>query len=587
MADPIRIGNIAGMFGDRPTAAREMLEDDQVHVLTGDWLAELTMLILARTRMKRPDGGFGRTFVTQMEEVMATCLERGVKVVVNAGGLDPEGCTAAVRKVADDQGLSPSIAAITGDDLVPRMTDLLEKGQKFINLDTGEPLGHRAPMVMVANAYLGGWGIARALERGADIVITGRVTDAALVVGPAAWHHGWARTDWDRLAGAVAAGHVIECGPQATGGNYSFFDEIDDLTVPGYPWAEVHEDGSSVIGKPDGTGGEVSIGTVTSQLLYEIGSARYHNPDVTTRFDSIRLEEIAPDRVRIWGVKGEPPPPELKVAAAYPGGFRNSLMIGLTGMNTEEKAALVERQIWASSPHPRDAFASVKVTHIGGELANPTSNAAAISYLEIAVQDPDDRKVGRGWSNSMASIALGSIPGLFGVWPPGPAKPYAVYWPTSIPRSLVHNEVHIDGELDVVGETDPGDHHEAAVPAVELPDPPESSDTVLLPIGMVLGARSGDKGGNANLGVFARSPEAHGWMHRFLTVDRLKSLLPDLRHLQIERFEFPNLRALNFVIHGLLDQGVSSALRVDPQAKGLGEYLRAQLVDMPVELIES
>ncbi len=586
MPAPIRIGNISGMFGDRPDAPEQMLTDERVEALTGDWLAELTMLILARTRMKRPDGGYGRTFVDQMERVMGTCLDRGVRVVVNAGGLDPRGCAAAVEEVADRLGLSPSVAAITGDDLAPRFHDLVAAGQTFPNLDTGEEIGHRAGMVLVANAYLGGWGISEALGRGADIVVTGRVTDAALVVGTAAWRHGWGRTDWNQLAGAVAAGHVIECGAQATGGNYSFFTEIDDLTVPGFPWAEVYEDGTSIIGKPDGTGGEVSVGTVTSQLLYEIGSERYHNPDVTTRFDSLRVEQIGKDRVRLWGARGEPPPETLKVAAAFPGGFRNSIMIGLTGMNTEEKAALVERQIWASSPAPREAYEDVRVTRIGGELANPTSNAAAISYLEIAVQDGDEAKVGRAWSNAMASIVLASIPGLFGVWPPGPAKPFAVYWPTSIPRSLVRQTVHLGDEAFEVAETDPGPFTEAIVPAVEIPDPPEDRQTLLLPIGMALGARSGDKGGNANLGVFARSDEAHGWLHRFLTVDTLKHLLPDMRGYDIERFDFPNLRAVNFVIHGVLGRGVSSSLRVDPQAKGLGEYLRAQLVDMPAVLIE-
>ncbi len=586
MAAPIRIGNISGMFGDRPDAPEQMLGDPEVEVLTGDWLAELTMLILARTRMKRPDGGYGRTFVQQMERVMGTCLDRDIKVVVNAGGLDPPGCADALDALAERLGLSPKVAAVTGDDLAPRFADLVAAGHEFVNADTGEPLGDKAGAVVVANAYVGGWGITEALASGADIVVTGRVTDAALVVGPAAWRHGWRRDDWDKLAGAVAAGHVIECGPQATGGNYSFFTEIEDLTVPAFPWADVFEDGSAVIGKPDGTGGEVSVGTVTSQLLYEIGSERYHNPDVTTRFDSLHVEPMGRDRVRLWGARGEPPPETLKVATAYPGGFRNSLMIGLTGMHTEEKAALVESQIWAASPYPKDAYDAVVVTHIGGELANPTSNAAAVSYLEVGVQDMDEAKVGREWSNAMASIALGSIPGFFGVWPPGPAKPFAVYWPTTIPRSEVRQRVSMDGETVEVPETEPGPFVQAVVPAVEIPAPPSHPGTLLLPLGMVLGARSGDKGGNANLGVFARDDRAHGWMHRFLTVEKLKELLPDMRPRRIERYDLPNLRAVNFVIHGLLDRGVSSSLRVDPQAKGLAEYLRAQLVDIPAELID-
>ncbi len=280
MAAPIRVANISGFFGDRPSAAREMIDGGRVDVLTGDWLAELTMLILARMRARRPDGGYGRTFVDQMSDVLSDVMDRGIKVVTNAGGLDPRACAAALEEVAAGLGVTPRIATVTGDDLMPEMKDLMDAGERFEHVDSGEPLGDRMGRLVTANAYFGGWGIAAALDAGADIVITGRVTDAALVVGPATWHHGWNRTDWDQLAGAVVAGHVIECGTQATGGNYSFFSELERPIHLGFPWAEVAEDRSSVIGKHPDSGGEVSAGTVLSQLLYEIGSPRYHNPDV-------------------------------------------------------------------------------------------------------------------------------------------------------------------------------------------------------------------------------------------------------------------------------------------------------------------
>ncbi|MEX1006168.1 MAG: acyclic terpene utilization AtuA family protein [Acidimicrobiia bacterium] len=583
MSSAIRIGNISGLFGDRPTAMREMLADPGVEVLTGDWLAELTMVILARTRMKHSDGGYGRTFVTQVTEVLDEILQRDIRVVVNAGGLDPLGCAAAVEDAARTLGLSPKVAAITGDDLSTRLGELQGVGHEFRNLDTNEVLGDRP--VMVANAYLGGWGIADALDRGANIVVTGRVTDAALAVGPSIWRHGWGRDDWDQLAGAVVAGHVIECGSQATGGNYSFFTEIEDMVLPGFPWAEVAEDGSSVIGKPPGSGGEVSVGTITSQLLYEIGGPRYHNPDVTVRLDSVSIEQLDADRVRLSGTRGEPPPDTLKVSAAYPGGFRNSLMIGLTGTDDLVKMRLLERQVWAVSPVPPEEIAETRTTLIGGGVPDPDSNAAAISYVEFAVADPDESKVGRDWSNALASIALASIPGLFGVWPPGPAKPYAVFWPTTIPRDEVTPVVHLGDEEWEVPETRPGEWHEAAVPRVDPPPAPTGETTTLVALGMVLGARSGDKGGNANLGVFARTDAAHGWMHDYLTVERLKRLLPDLEPYEVERFDFPRLRAVNFLIHRLLDDGVASTLRVDPQAKGLAEYLRAKLIEVPVTLL--
>ncbi len=291
MTDPIRIANCSGFFGDRPSGALEMVEGGPIDVLTGDWLAELTMLILSRIQAKRPGQGYARTFVGQMEQVMGTCLERGIKVVSNAGGLDPDGCAEAVKDVADKLGLNPTIAYVDGDDLLPRISELAEAGSLQPFAEGGE-LGDVARFVS-ANAYLGCFGIVEALTGGADIVITGRVTDAAVVCGPAAWHHGWARDDFDQLAGGVVAGHLIECRAQVTGGNYSFFteiegrDEIGGRARFGFPWADIAADGSSVIGKHDGTGGQVSVGTVTSQLLYEIGGPEYLGPDVTARFDSI------------------------------------------------------------------------------------------------------------------------------------------------------------------------------------------------------------------------------------------------------------------------------------------------------------
>ena len=278
--EPMRIANCSGFFGDRLAAAKEMVYGGPIDALTGDWLAELTMLILSRIQAKAPGGGYARTFVTQMEDVMGECLDRQIKVVTNAGGLNPEGCADAVQELADQSGLNPKIAYVAGADLAPRLDDLIQSGHDLAHLDTGAPLGDLADRIVTANAYIGCWGIVEALNQGADIVITGRATDAAVVAGPAAWYHGWQRNDWNALAGAIVAGHVIECGGQATGGNYSFFTEIEDLTYPGFPWAEVFADGSSIIGKHDGTGGEVSVGTVTSQRPYEMRREGYIKRDV-------------------------------------------------------------------------------------------------------------------------------------------------------------------------------------------------------------------------------------------------------------------------------------------------------------------
>ena len=584
MADPIRIANCSGFFGDRLSAAREMVEGGPIDVLTGDWLAELTMLILARTRSKRPGGGYARTFVTQMEQVMGTCLDRGIKVVTNAGGLDPDGCAAAVAEVASKLGLHPVIAYVRGDDLLPRMAELIAANQ-LTHFETGEPIKD-ASAFLTANAYLGGWGIADALARGADIVITGRVTDAAVVSGPAAWHHGWSRSNWDALAGAVAAGHVIECGTQATGGNYSFFTEVPGMARTGFPWAEIAADGSSVIGKHDGTGGEVSIGTVTSQLLYEIGGPAYLGPDVTTRFDTIELAQIAPDRVRMSGIRGEPPPRTLKVCINRPGGFRNDMSVCLTGLDIEAKAALIEEAFWVACPYRPEDFAFVKTRLVRSDQPDPATNEQAVAILKISVKDPDPEKVGRAFSNAITELGLATIPGFFGVGGgPGEGRPFGVYEPACVPAEVVPQEVVLlGGETREVSSLIPSGAVSVRA-AVGPTAPAPTGPTARAPLGRVVGARSGDKGGNANLGVFARSDAAWAWLDAFLTTERLRALLPEVADLTVDRHRLPALRALNFVIHGLLEEGVAASTRQDAQAKSLGEWLRARVVDLPQALL--
>jgi hypothetical protein len=587
VGEPIRIANCSGFYGDRLSAAREMVEGGPIDVLTGDWLAELTMLILARTQAKRPGGGYARSFVAQMEQVMGACLDRGIRVVSNAGGLDPAGCAEAVAEVADRLGLSPSIAHVSGDNLLPRLDELVAAGIDLAHLDTGEPVGATSRFVS-ANAYLGCWGIVEALDRGADVVVTGRTTDAAVVCGPAAWHHGWARDDWDALAGAVVAGHVIECGTQATGGNYSFFTEVPGMTRVGFPWAEIAADGSSVVGKHDGSGGEVSVGTVTSQLLYEIDSPAYLGPDVTARFDTIGLDQEGPDRIRIHGTRGEPPPATLKVAMNELGGYRNDIGVALTGLDIEAKAQLVEDAFWEACPYKPGDFASVTSRLVRTDKADPASNEEAVAVWRLTLKDPDERKVGRAVSNAVVELGLATIPGFFGVGGgPREGRPYGVYRPAVVPAELVPQHVVVLGGTGTVIDS------VAPTPAAALLTEPApgpgamlpAGGTVSAPLGRVVGARSGDKGGNANLGVFARSDDGWAWLDGFLTVDRVRALLPETAGLAVDRHRLANLRALNFVIHGLLQEGVAASTRQDAQAKSLGEWLRARIVEIPASLL--
>ena len=587
MAEPIRVANCSGFYGDRLSAAAEMVNDGPIDVLTGDWLAELTMLILARTRSRRPGGGYARSFVKQMEQVMGACLDAGIKVVSNAGGLDPRGCAEAVADVAERLGLRPRIACVEGDDLMARLDPGAADAVTLRSFVTGEPMADTSDLI-TANAYLGGWGIAEALRRGADIVVTGRVTDAAVACGPAAWHHDWAVDDWDALAGAVAAGHVIECGTQATGGNYSFFTEVEGMDRTGFPWAEIAADGSSVIGKHDGTGGAVTVGTVTAQLLYEIDAPGYLGPDVTTRFDTIRLTQAGSDRVRIDSVRGEPPPPTLKVATNELGGYRSEINVALTGLDIDAKAALVHDAFWRACPHDPGDYAKVTERVVRTDKTDPATNEEAVAVWRMTVFDHDEDRLGRTLSDAMNELALATIPGMFSAGSAARPRAFGIYRPATVPAEAVPQYVNfLDGESTVVDPV-PG----AAAPPVPVRSPTpvaavrDWGPTVPSPLGRVVGTRSGDKGGNANLGVFARSAEAFEWLDGFLSTERLRELLPEAAPLRVDRHGLGNIWSLNFVIHGLLGDGVAASDRQDAQAKSLGEWLRARVVDVPEILLE-
>lgn len=560
----VRIANCSGFYGDRLSAMREMLTGGEVDYLTGDYLAELTMLILGRDRMKHPERGYAKTFLTQLEDCLGEARDRGVRIVANAGGLNPAGLADAIRTLADRLGIDARIAHVEGDDLLPRAAEL----------GLGSPL--------TANAYLGAWGIVDCLGGGADVVVTGRVTDASVIVGAAAAHFGWGRTDYDRLAGAVVAGHVIECGVQATGGNYSFFTEVADLTHAGFPLAEVYADGSSVITKHPGTGGLVSVDTVTAQLLYEITGARYANPDVTARMDTVALASDGPDRVRISGVRGEAPPPTYKVSLNSIGGFRNSMTFVLTGLDIEAKADLVRRQL--------DAALTVKPAELEWTLArtdhaDADTEEAASALLHCVVRDPDPVNVGRQFSSAAVELALASYPGFHVTAPPGDGQVYGVFTPGYVDAGQVpHIAVHADGaRTDIPCATDTLVLAPADPPP--LPEPLAQGPVRRAPLGRIAGARSGDKGGSANVGVWVRTDEQWRWLAHTLTVERLKELLPEAADFAVDRHLLPNLRAVNFVIHGILGQGVAYQARFDPQAKGLGEWLRGRYLDIPESLL--
>jgi hypothetical protein len=689
-AAPLRVGNASGFYGDRFSAVREMLTDGPLDVLTGDYLAELTMLILGRDRMRNPSGGYAKTFLRQLESCLGLAVERGTKIVTNAGGLNPAGLAEALRELAARLGVPVRIGYVTGDDLLTRADELELSGR------------HSGPLI-TANAYLGGWGIAACLTAGADIVVTGRVTDASLVLGPAAAHFGWARDDYDRLAGAVVAGHILECGAQATGGNYAFFTQLPGLAQrltpagspvsvgsfvsagspraaggavpaggvvgagrggaaaagsapvrPGFPIAEIYADGSCVITKHPGTGGAVTVGTVTAQLLYEIDGPRYLGPDVTARFDTIELSDDGPDRVRVGPVRGEQPPDTLKVCLNHLAGFRNEVTFVLTGLDIEAKAELVRAQLTEALGErlPPDLTWTLART----EVPDADTQERASALLRVTVRDAEQAVAGRAFSSAAVELGLSAYPGCTLTAPPGDGAPYGVYLPAFVPATVVeHRAVLPDGSTvdiaptwrpNVPGPASelPGDQAvtstasaTTAGPASELPGdravkdlpsarlPGNSDDqgagqgdagqgaagqggagdgagqggagpgrdggrwgwgvTRRVPLGAIFGARSGDKGGVCNVGVWARDDAAFEWLAATLTVAEFQRLLPETRALPVSRYAFERLRALNFVVDGLLGEGVAAGTRFDPQGKGVGEWLRSRFVDVPEELL--
>ena len=614
MSDVLRVGNCSGFYGDRFSAMREMLEGGKLDVLTGDYLAELTMLILGRDQMKDPAAGYARTFLEQLGENLALARERGVAIVANAGGLNPGGLAARLRELASEQGLVVKVAHVDGDNLVDRVDEL---GLT----DAGKPL--------TANAYLGAFGIAAALERGADVVVTGRVTDASVVVGPAIARFGWSRTSYDELAGAVVAGHVIECGAQASGGNFSGFRsllETGRADAPlGFPLAEISADGSSVITKHHGTGGIVSADTVTAQLMYEIQSARYLGPDVTTHLDTIALSPDGDDRVRITGVEGSAPPPTAKVCLNHLGGFRNQAELVLTGLGIEAKAEWVRRQVEAAWVAPGSRPTSVEWSLARTDHPDASTEEAASARLRVTVRDAAPEKVGKAFTAPLVELALASYPGFTMTAPPAPATPYGVYRAGYVPQSEVPHVVHHhDGSVEhikppesssatavsaadtaagnrpfrsSVAPGEPGPSTPAAAPSSDPPAPAArrsagAAGAVRAPLGTFVHARSGDKGGDANLGLWVSTDgeaslvEARAsWLLATVTPGFVRELLPEAAGLEVEVHPLPNLRGVNVVIRGLLGEGVAGSNRFDPQAKGLGEWARSRHVEIPEELL--
>ena len=583
----IRIANCSGFYGDKLSVAKDMVEGGPIDVLTGDYLAELTMTILYNQKMKRGENhGYVGTFIKQFKDVAKIAQDKNIKIVTNAGGLNPKSMALEIENVIEELNLNLKVAYIDGDDLIPMMDKLTDLGEKFSNLDKDLELKDYAKKPITANAYLGAWGIKEALDNGADVVVCPRVTDAAVVIGPAAWKFNWSRDQYDELAGALAAGHIIECGAQATGGNYSFFQEVPTFDNIGYPIAEVYEDGSFVITKHENTGGLVSVGTVTAQLLYEISSPAYLNPDVISHFDTLKITQESQDRVLVQNARGSSPTNTHKVCVNLVGGYRNGIELLLTGLDINEKAELITDQIF-KSVGGKEQFDKVDIQLHRTDKENPNSNEEAQAFLRIDVMSSNPELVGRLFNAKIIELALANFPGWTGRSGVVPNGPYIEYWPTLVNSKYVKEHIHIGDKVIDITPTSQLGLEEKYYQKVPYENPEleiQSFEEDFF--GKIFGTRSGDKGGCANLGVWAKTEDAYSFLFDFLTVEKLKELLPDLEKFDIDRYELPNIFSLNFYVHGILQEGVSSSTRMDGQAKSLGEYLRAKKINFPKQLLK-
>jgi hypothetical protein len=591
MSDRIVIANCGGFWGDDPTAAHRQVEGGPLDYLVMDYLAEVTMAILQKQRQRHPEAGFARDFLTQLRDVLPACVERGVRIISNAGGVNPLACRDAVVELARELGIDDRVrvGVVLGDDIFGDLDGVLGSGEDLAHMDSGRPLAEIRDRVMSANVYLGAWPVAKALEMGANVIVTGRVTDTAVTLAPMIHHFGWEPDDWDRLAAGVIAGHIIECGTQCTGGNFTDWWRVPSFERMGYPLVEASADGSFVVTKHPGSGGLVSVHTVSEQLLYEMGSPEYVAPDCMAHFDSVRVEQEGPDRVRVSGARGAPAPEKLKVSISFEQGYRSFGRLLVSGPDALAKARKVAESFWASAGG-EDAYESALTQYIGWDASPPPLSVREPGEIlvQVAARDADRARLEERFAPQLVPRVLGTVPGITYLADQGRPRVSGVvgYWPALIEREHVGVRV-IVGDDEVAVETPraerPGRPF-AAAPSNSLA--PNTGRQTAVPLGKLCLARSGDKGDTCNVGVIARTPEIYAWMRTQLTAEFVKERFADVCHGAVERFEVPNLLALNFLLHESLGGGGTLSLLLDAQGKTYAQFLLATEVVVDTGLVE-
>jgi hypothetical protein len=596
------IANCGGFWGDDPTAPRRQVEGGHIDYLVMDYLAEVTMAILQKQRKRNPDAGYPADVITHLRDVLPSCIKKGIRIITNAGGVNPLGCRKAVEALAKDLGLAEGvkIALVIGDDLQPGLDELLAAGETFVNMDTGQALTDVRPRVLSANAYIGAAGIVEALKRGANVIITGRVADASFTLAPMMFEFGWSATDWDRVAAGIVAGHIIECGTQCTGGNFTDWPIVRSYKRIGFPLVEAHEDGSFVVTKHPNTGGLVSVHTVAEQMVYEIGPPAYMTPDVVARFDSVHLEQDGADRVRVTGARGEPAPEKLKVSISYQAGWRAFGRLAVSGPEALAKANKLAEAFWDAAGG-KTLYEQALHQFIGWNASHAPLAACEPGevLVQFAVRDPDERKINSRFAPQVVPRALGTIPGVTYIADLGRPRASEViaFWPALVSREHVKEKLLI-GDAETAIEAHWGltpvpvrgaDPKAPKAPAVLVSgsDPGAETRTRRVQLLRLCLARSGDKGDTANIGVIARSEAIYAWILDHLTPAFVKRYFDDVCRGEVERFELPNLLAVNFLLHRSLGGGGTSSLLVDAQGKTYAQFLLAAEVEVPESLIHA
>ncbi|MGE0387048.1 MAG: acyclic terpene utilization AtuA family protein [Gammaproteobacteria bacterium] len=595
----VRIGGAGGFLGDSSTAAPQLLRGGNLDYIVLDYLAEATMSLLARGQARQPEGGFARDFTDWIwRDNLRELKIRGVKLVTNAGALNPRACRARMEAIAAEAGLSFRIAVIEGDDLRPRLPAIAGRG--LTEMFTGAPFPEPA-RVLSANAYLGAGPIAAALDAGAEIVITGRVVDSALVLGPLMHEFGWSASDYDLLAAGSLAGHVLECGAQATGGLFTDWEQVPDWAHIGYPIAECTADGSFVVTKPDGTGGLCVPATVAEQILYEIGDPQaYLLPDVACDFSGVRVESAGPGRVRVSGARGRPPTGRYKICVTWRDGHRCIAVMPVLGRDAARKAArqadaVLERVAEMLAQRNLAPLRAARVETLGAEAsygahAGAAARATREVVCKIAVEHEDPKALEvflREFDSPATSMAVGSA-GWFGGRPA--IAPVVRVYSCALDWAEIEATISLDGvdrswsAPSTPARFDPATMERPAPP----PAPAPAARMVERRLIDLAWARSGDKGDAFNVGVIARDPRYLPWIRAALTADAVRSFLAHEfeggARPAVARFELPGLHALNFLCTDALGGGQLASLRIDPLAKGKAQQLLEYPIPLPADL---